>query len=278
MNCSEAVDRLGDAIDREMPDQARAELKRHLDACPPCRAKYELERMCKGLVSQKLTMVHTPPDVEKSVRILLQDEDAASPNSSPSWIDRFFANKALAPVLATGLALVAVFFFLSRPQQMPDDVALATNAPDIVQQSMDNFSSILTGDLRPSMTACSADSVAMFLQTAGIPFAPKVFHLSDCRSYGGIVSEVNGARLAHVVYALGDTGILYLYETSWKEACKGTSLRLTAEARKALEEGGWYMRTDGEQRNVVLHLTNGTLIAAVSSMPKEQMVDLLAAQ
>lgn len=276
MNCGEVVDRLGDAIDREMPNEIRAELNRHLDACPPCRAKYELERMCKSLLGQKLTMVHTPPDVEIGVLNLLRTEESATVGTSAnSWIDRLFTSRALAPVLAVGLALVAIFFFLSKPQQMPDDIGSPRASADIVQQSMDNFSSILAGDLKPSLTTCSADSVASFLETTGIPFPATVLRLKDCRSYGAIVNEVNGTRLAHVVYGMGDMGILYVYETESKEAWKGTSLRLTDEAKQALEETGWYFTTDKGQRNVILHMTNGTLISAVSSMPKDQMMTLL---
>ena len=277
MNCREVFDRLGDAVDREMPNQARAEFDRHLDACPLCRAKYELERMCKRIVGKKLTMVHTPPDVQQGVRNLLRSEESASPaETADSWIDRLLGNRALAPVLVAGLALIAVFFFLSRPQQVPDNFASQFSATDIVQQSMDNFSLILSGDLKPSMTACSPDSIVMYLQTTGIPFSAKVLRLKDCRSYGAIVNEVNGARLAHVVYAFGDTGMLYVYEAAKEEAWKGTSVSLTSEAKQALEETGWYFTSDQQRRNVVLRTMNGTLISAVSSMPKDQMIALLA--
>ena len=276
MNCREVFDRLGDAIDREMPDQARAEFDRHLDACPLCRAKYEIERMCKRLVRQKLTMVHTPPEVESNLRTLLRGEpDAALTEPANSWLDRLLGNKALAPVLALGLALVAIFFFLSRPQQVPDESSARSGGADIVQQSMDNFSLILAGDLKPSMTACSPDSIVTYLHTAGIPFSAKVLRLKDCQSYGAIVNEVNGARLAHVVYAMSDAGILYVYEASKEEAWKGTSLSLAPEVKQALEETGWYFTSDQAQHNVVLRAVNGTLISAVSSMPRDQMMALL---
>lgn len=259
-----------------MSDQARADFDRHIDACPPCRARYELERMCKTIVGKKLTMVHTPADVRMNVRDILRGEaKATSVDSAESWIDRLLSNRALAPVLVTGLALIAVFFFLSRPTQVPEDFTAYPSPSDIVQQSMDNFSLIMAGDLKPSMTACSPDSVMTYLHTAGIPFSAKVLRLKDCQSYGAIVNEVNGARLAHIVYAFSDTDILYVYEAAKEEAWKGTSLSLTGEAKQALEETGWYFTTDKGRRNVVLRTINGTLISAVSSMPRDEMMALL---
>jgi len=271
VNCREVFDRLGDAIDRQMPNQTRAEFNRHLDACPPCRANYELERMCKHIVSHKLMMVHTPSAVQNQVHTLLRNEDA----DKPSWIDRLLGNKFLTPILVTGLAVVAVFLFLSKPQQVPDEGFSRPAAADIVQQSVDNFSLILAGSLKPTMTACSPDSVLSFLQAGDIPFSAKVLRLKDCQSYSAIINEVNGARLAHVVYAVGPAGLLYVYEAEKEEAWKGTSLTLTSEAKQSLEQTGWYFTTDQQQRNVVLHALNGTLMAAVSSMPRDTMVALL---
>lgn len=275
MNCREVFDRLGDAIDRQMTNQARAEFDRHLGTCPPCRAKYELERMCKEIVARKLMMIRTPAAVQNSLRTLLRNEDAAGPEQKPSWIDRLLGTRFLAPVLATGLALIAVFFFLSRPQQVPDEGFPRFIAADIVQQSTSNFSSILAGDLKPTMTSCSPDSVLSFLRAAQIPFSAKVLRLKECQSYGAIINEVNGARLAHVVYAVNAANLLYVYETAKEEAWKGTSLTLTSEAKQSLEQTGWYFTTDQQQRNVVLHVLNGTLIAAVSSMSRDTMVAFL---
>ena len=272
-------ERLGDALDREMPNQARAEFNRHLDACPPCRANYELERMCKHIVSHKLTMVHTPSAVQTQLQNLLRNEDAeADLSKKPSWIDRLLGSKFMAPVLVTGLAVIAVFLFLSRPQQVPDAGVPRSAATDIVQQSVDNFSLILAGDLKPTMTACSPDSVLSFLQAAKIPFSAKVLRLKDCQSYGAIINDVNGARLAHVVYAVNASSLLYVYEVAKEEAWKGTSLTLTSEAKQSLEQTGWYFTTDQQQRNVVLHALNGTLMAAVSPLSRDSMVALLSSR
>jgi anti-sigma factor (TIGR02949 family) len=276
VNCREAFDRLGDAIDREMPDQTRAEFDHHVGACALCRAKYELERMCKRIVGQKLTMVQTPPGVQQSVQTLIRNEDsAASSRVATSWIDRLLSSRAFAPVLTAGLALVAVFFFLSRPQQVPDDRFPLTPAADIVQQSMDNFSLIQAGVLRPSMTACTPDSILTFLQTAEISFTAKVMRLKNCESYGAIVNEVNGIRLAHVVYTINEAELLYVYEAAKEDAWRGTALTLSSEVKRSLEQTGWFSTSDQQDRTVILHTVNGTLISAVSSMPKDRMMTLL---
>jgi hypothetical protein len=276
VTCREVIDRLGDAIDRGMSEEVRAEFFGHLDVCPLCRAKYELERMCKHIVGQKLQMVATPADVRHDVQTILLQEDASPPGRYPSWLDRILNSKALAPVLVAGLAVVAVLFFLSRPQQIPEEPAPPVVAADIVQQSMVNFTLIRSGDLKPSMTVCSPDSVLAYLQNSGIPFPAKVLRLKDCQSYGVIVNEVNGVPLAHLVYALNESTILYVYETAEDEAWKGTSLSLPGEAKEALARTGWYFFGDEDRGNLLLRTVNGTLISAVSMMPKDEMMALLS--
>jgi len=94
--------------------------------------------MCKHIVGHKLAMVHTPSAVQSQLQTLLRNEDVpAEPAEKPSWIDRLLGNKFLAPVLVTGLAGIAVFLFLSRPQQVPDAAS-----PDPLPQT--SYSNLLT--------------------------------------------------------------------------------------------------------------------------------------
>jgi len=137
---------------------------------------------------------------------------------------------------------------------------------------------ILAGDLKPTMTACGPDSIVSFLEAAEIPFSTRVLRLKDCQSYGAIINDVNGARLAHVVYAVNTANVLYVYEVAKEEVWKGTSLTLASEAKLSLEKTGWYFTTDQKQRNIVLHTVNGTLMTAVSSLPRDSMVALLTSR
>jgi mycothiol system anti-sigma-R factor len=52
MNCSEAVERLNQYLDRELSAQEIVEVKQHLEACPPCLQMFHYEEHMRRLVRQ----------------------------------------------------------------------------------------------------------------------------------------------------------------------------------------------------------------------------------
>ena len=52
MNCSETADRLYQYLDRELNAVEIVEVKRHLDACPPCVRIFRYEETLRRLVRQ----------------------------------------------------------------------------------------------------------------------------------------------------------------------------------------------------------------------------------
>jgi mycothiol system anti-sigma-R factor len=52
MNCDETVERLYEYLDRELTLDEIAEVKRHLEACPPCLQMFRYEDQMRRLVRQ----------------------------------------------------------------------------------------------------------------------------------------------------------------------------------------------------------------------------------
>ena len=49
--CDEALDRLFEFIDHELPDDELKRIGRHLKECPPCEAEHRINEKIKSMVS-----------------------------------------------------------------------------------------------------------------------------------------------------------------------------------------------------------------------------------
>ncbi len=58
--CEEALDRLFEYIDHELPEEEIHRIGEHLKTCPPCEAEHKINEKIKRLVHQ--TKQETAPD------------------------------------------------------------------------------------------------------------------------------------------------------------------------------------------------------------------------
>ncbi len=65
--CEEALDRLFEFIDHELPEDELTRIGAHLKQCPPCEAEHQINEKIKSMVSR--TGAETAPD-ELRARVL----------------------------------------------------------------------------------------------------------------------------------------------------------------------------------------------------------------
>ncbi|MEP0822497.1 MAG: hypothetical protein HRF44_06575 [Ignavibacterium sp.] len=268
MNCPEVQQYLLDLVDRDIPDNVRTAMLGHFDLCSICRNEYELQLLAKRIIRSRLSRSSTPPSVKSSVLAALASEEQA-------LTPRFFSSRAFAPAVITGLAAVMLLVILNFPSTVTDD-DFAHNAPnDVINRSVQNFSLVRSGELKPSMVACYPDIVVGYFQEQGLDFAVSVPADDSCDWYGAVVSSYEGSKEAHIVYKRGDD-IVYVLEINKKRVQPGSTLSLPPAARQSLAETGWYTDPQHEQCNVVVWTNDETLCAAVSTMNKDRLLALLA--
>ena len=59
-DCAAAIDKLHEYVDRELSEADLAEVKRHLDDCPPCQRHFHFEEHLKLLVHQNACPERAP--------------------------------------------------------------------------------------------------------------------------------------------------------------------------------------------------------------------------
>jgi len=274
LKCNEVHQHLVDAVDLHLSGDLKTELFGHIERCLGCRFEYEVQILAKHLVRSKITRSTTPASVHS---LILSSLEKQSPSESRRWYQTFIGRRSFAPALAGSLAIVLFAVILNVPGMLMDDEFSHTSANDVINRSVQNFSLVRSGELKPSMIACYPDLVVGYFEQQGVDFAVSVFSDDSCDWYGALSDSYDGAQQAHIVYKRGDD-ILYVLEVNKESALVGSVFSLPAAARKSLAETGWYTDPEHKECNVVLWTVNETLCAAVSTMNKDRMLAFLTSK
>jgi len=274
LNCNETHKHLVDAVDRHLPDDLQSAVLAHLKLCMPCRSEYELQLLAKQIISTKLKKSATPDDVRAAVVAAL-DREAAAPSG--------FSLRALlpqarwVPAIAATAAVLLLIVLMNIPTTLNEDDYAHTSANDVINRSVQNFSLVRSGEMKPSMIACYPDIVVGYFEEQGVDFAVSIPVDDSCDWYGAISNTYDGVKQAHIMYKRGDD-LLYVFEVNKNAALRGSTFSLPVAARKSLAETGWYTDPQHRDCNVVLWTVDETLCAAVSTMGKDQMLAVLTAK
>jgi len=68
VKCDEALAEIYLLLDRECSPDHEAELRRHLDRCPPCLEEYGIDEQLKQLLARKCGGDHAPDDLKSRLR------------------------------------------------------------------------------------------------------------------------------------------------------------------------------------------------------------------
>ena len=106
-DCQRTAQRLTSYLDETLPPHERAEVERHLDACPPCRSAAAQEEGGRTVLREQaraLSDAPLPPGLRSRCDALARQRAAAR-------VVRPFVMRRLAPLTALLMLVIAVFTF-----------------------------------------------------------------------------------------------------------------------------------------------------------------------
>ena len=268
MDCREFQELISEAVDDRLRAGHRQHFSDHASACPSCRSEFEMEQIAKGVVRTRFRHETIPTETLASVLTSVR----ASASSSSSWLSSIFGEAFLNPAVALVALLVVAVGAISLLQK--NNAIPISTEKNIIAQSINNYTAAMTGLLKPDLVSHDPNDVKDYL-SKDTPFEVSVASLDGCDWCGGVLSNVNGIRLVHVVYKIGGEGILYVYQVDLNEAMHGNTVGLPENAKAVLAKTGWFLEQTPDLCNVVLWRHKNTLCAAVSKMDRAKMVALL---
>jgi len=76
-DCSDSIERLYHYLDGELTEQRRAEIKRHLDECPPCLGAFDFEAELRTVIASRCKD-RVPDALRERIRAALHEEERRS--------------------------------------------------------------------------------------------------------------------------------------------------------------------------------------------------------
>jgi mycothiol system anti-sigma-R factor len=68
VNCQDALAEIFLLLDRECSPERDAELRRHIEECPPCFEEYGIDEHLKHLLARKCGGEHAPDELKRKLR------------------------------------------------------------------------------------------------------------------------------------------------------------------------------------------------------------------
>jgi anti-sigma factor (TIGR02949 family) len=271
MDCSDVQDYLGAVVDGEIDRNILSSINRHVQVCAGCRNELELERITKHLVKTHVPRVGASRALAANI---MAQVARTTPEEQPSrpwydaltnlltWRTTFAVSGALAVLVL--LTLFSTKSHHSHAQPVDDNV---------IHQVYNNFDGVLDGKLVPTVSSADPSTVKAFFGSR-VNFTVSVPRLKRCALLGGIFSEYKHTCLAHVVYKHGDK-LIYVYQTRFKSVMDSGCLQLPAEAKRDLQQTGWYFENHAPDCSLVLWVVDSTLCCAIADIDKEQLLACL---
>jgi len=276
LNCIEIQENLSPAVDGALSANLKDDFFHHLSLCPKCKNEFELESFTKQIVRKSIRRVSAPADVRGLVLNALRTEYTHEAPTT-NLFERLFGGRRLFPSLVTAFIVIALIYYVAPPEPSASHLAVHGSTNDVIFQSLQNFTSMREGRLKPKSVACDPTVIKSYFAKNGLQFAADTKVIDDCDWYGALHSEFEGVQLAHIMYQVGDD-MTYVCEVKKGDAMEGAALSIPLAAKEALTKTGWYTDPLHSDHSVVVWTSNGTLCAAVSTMEKDQLLAFVSSR
>lgn len=203
-------------------------------------------------------------------------------------------------VLTLGLTMMRLITGLSASHSFLHSPANTTEASNdarlvqcrLVEESLSNYDAVVHGKIKLQYASSSFQQVDSFFRAQGVACTLVNPRIKDTRLLGGVVSEENGKKSAHIVFAHrgasdGKEELMYMWEIEETPATIRHAA-ISPQAWQLLQSGEWLWNTSfwdtsaaqqqaqtpratvvyWEDETVKAHRT---LCAVVSAMPRSQM-------
>lgn len=271
MSCEEFLPLISAAVDNHLDDEERSLLFEHMSGCVHCRTEFELEQMTKQVVRQRTVRVQVPAYLSARISQQLLAE-ANKKFSVRQWFEEWLPAPSWKTSFAAGGIIVVVLAVILTIRNFPHSHTQPADN-NIIHQTFNYFDSVAKGHLVPTVASSDPVQVASAL-AQNVNFEVYVPKLRRCRLVGGLFTNYNTEKIAHLIYQNGDK-LVYLYQTCFDAIEERGVLNLPPEAKIELKQTGWYFENHLKDCSLIVWLDGSTVCAAVADMNREELLACL---
>ena len=241
----------------------------------------ELEREFRMISAARQTVrdrreamrMEMPVELERSIRLALGREVEQASAPVPTILDRiigFFRQPAIAVSMAS-IALVAVVALtIDRNQAGTSDspVLMTASTVDLYNASYDNFQKVVKGEIELAMQTSDVEELKSFFRGEGVEydvFFPEV--AAELR--GGVVSDHDGQKFAHLVYGVGEH-LVYIFEVDEASVARN-NVAMNRTVAQDLAESRWHWEERSGVGTMFVWESNNIICSAVSDLRTQDL-------
>jgi len=257
-------------VDRELPADVESDLlikiKSNADLLYDYKVQLLIKKIVKGCVFRK-----TPAALKHQIINQIQTEREKK-NSNFDFIYGIFRR----PIYAFGSALAvitAIILLLFNPIQQNSgyNFGLEQRGQDnMFVQARGNFQSLLNGKLAPQITTTDAEEIKTFFETEGVKYKIIIPEIENYSLVGGVVSDEQGEKLAHHVYADNQGHLIYLFQVDESFLAKNAVLKISDALHSYLDDGNCFTFSDRGVSTLMTKKENN-ILAIVSNVTKKKL-------
>jgi anti-sigma factor RsiW len=201
------------------------------------------------------------------------------------WESRNYLVAAVV-VFALGFGVIRFLVHSLQPSQAQQMRPFANEAPaatliaqsTLLREAVSNHDAVTSGKLSLQFATNSFKDLDQFFRKNGVTCNLVYPRIADARLLGGVVSEENGRKSAHLVFEHHKT-LLYMWEIEETPATI-SHVGITPKAWQILQTGEWIWDTTTSNAATVIfweeetEKSRRTLCALVAAMPREKLQPL----
>jgi len=257
-------------VDRELPADVENDLlikiKSNADLLYDYKVQLLIKKIVKGCEFKK-----TPAALKQKIINQIQTESEKA-NLNFDFISGIFRR----PIYAFGSALVviialALLLFNPTPQVSSYNLGFEQRGQDnMFVQARGNFQNLLNGKLTPRITTTDAKEIKTFFETEGVKYKTIIPELENYSLVGGVVSDEQGEKLAHHVYADNQGHLIYLFQVDESFLAKNAVLKISDALHSYLDDGNCFTFSDRGVSTLMTKKENN-ILAIVSNVTKKKL-------
>ncbi len=270
-------------------DEQKARLLELMESDTAFRNAYKATQFARNAVraSRDTVRTATPPDIRAAVLTSLRNADAPPPADIPAGLQgaagkpprrnilalpaRYWL--AAAVVIATITSYLAVDYFSGTDSAGSSQLAYVHPVDvNYRTQSYANFAAVKQGRVSFHKATSSYQELEEFFRQYGVHYdliPPEM----PAQLLGGVISEHNGHKMAHLVFNYKDT-LIYMFQAP-REAFSQHTVEVENEVLYIVDHGAWYWEDNIGNGTLAIWEKGATVCAIVADMTPESLQSLL---
>lgn len=237
-------------------------VEQHLAADENLRVELQIQKMMKQLVRERIKTPAVPIHVRERI---------VKKSTKPSF-RQFIESLLLSPAFAFATLVGVVLIVLYSLNIQQTDFSLEqSGASNMFLQAEKNFGLIIAGKLAPQIVSSNPEVIQKFFRESGVKYSAVIPTFDLWKLVGGVVSEENGEKFAHHVYASPEGKIIYVYQVHRSYLVSSGKVSLSSGLVRFLDEGKCYSKKSSNHST--MFKKSGDNICAIVTNENADLMD-----